>query len=64
VVVVKNEEQARKYLEKHEAELILLEETAPWNMECEPSKAIRSALHNMSREELRGMVKSYFDAGE
>lgn len=64
VVVVKNEEQARKYLEKHEAELILLEETAPWNMECEPSKAIRGALHNMSREELRGMVKSYFDAEE
>jgi signal transduction histidine kinase/CheY-like chemotaxis protein len=64
VVVVKNEEQARKYFEKHEAELILLQETVPWNMECEPSKVIRNALHTMSREEIRRVVAEYFDAGE
>ena len=60
VVVVKSQEQALAYLEKHEAELIILDSDGVSPDQFEESKIMRSHLGDISRDEINSQVNEFF----
>jgi len=61
VVVVKTGEQALAYLEKHEADIILLDYDSPLHSEFEESKILRSHFKEISRDEITSQVNDFLD---
>jgi PleD family two-component response regulator len=61
VVVVKTGEQALAYLEKHEADIILLDYDSPLQSKFEESKILRSHFKEISRDEIASQVNDFLD---
>lgn len=61
VVVVKSEEQAHSYLEKHEAELILVDADSAAQDKFEKSKLLLSHFKETNRDEITSQINEYFN---
>jgi CheY-like chemotaxis protein len=63
VVVVKSKEQALAYLQKHEAELILMDSDTAEQEGFENEKILRSHFREMSQDEITSQVNEFFGEG-
>lgn len=62
VVVVKSEAQAIAFLQKHEAELLLVDEEIQLQAESTKFNSIQTNLSNLSKEETIRLIADYFEA--
>ncbi len=64
VVVVKSKEQALAYLEKHEAELILMDQDIEAAGNFEESKIMQKNLQEMSRDDITSQIDEFFNESD
>ncbi|WP_051545424.1 response regulator [Butyrivibrio sp. MC2021] len=64
LVVVKSVEQACEYLEKHETDLILMDDHMPEQNDFDKGKLLRGSFKGMNRDEITSQIKEFIERSE